>query len=309
MPEATEVQYLVLPDRTNPYLLAQVRWPDVAHAISAAQPDWQEDPGLFDLPGDPSSAAVSAAEAAEIAQRWGAQLASPGSVHMSGLTLIRRMPANWSDLAPAEMRAWSLDFAAGGRRSDRRNRPLGSAERSASASRAGRFRSFLQTIRPSLERSDNEVAERIAAFTPTPTGRAPVGNGWRPAVGSEPAIRTADVLLDANDGPGLVPVGPDMASPTSWDDFETAVWQGVVPVGLRDTGQVAAQGAAEAPPITAGSAEYLAGDFSREHASESELALERAGVIGWHGDRPIEIHLDEVSVGSEGQLSESNASS
>lgn len=36
--EAAEVQYLVLPNSTNPFLLARVRWPDVAEAISAGIP-------------------------------------------------------------------------------------------------------------------------------------------------------------------------------------------------------------------------------------------------------------------------------
>ena len=32
------MRYLVLADRAVPYLLARVRWPDVAQAISAAAP-------------------------------------------------------------------------------------------------------------------------------------------------------------------------------------------------------------------------------------------------------------------------------
>src|ERR1700722_10346246 len=43
--DGTEVQYLVLGDRTDPYLLARVRWPDIAQAISAGCPDWQDDLG------------------------------------------------------------------------------------------------------------------------------------------------------------------------------------------------------------------------------------------------------------------------
>jgi len=54
-----DVRYLVLVDRAVPYLLARVRWPDVAQAISAASPDWVEDQGLFDLPYDPSAVTVS----------------------------------------------------------------------------------------------------------------------------------------------------------------------------------------------------------------------------------------------------------
>ena len=50
MAERGEIQYLVLPDPDHPHLLACVRWPDVFHAISPVRPEWQNDPGLFDLP-------------------------------------------------------------------------------------------------------------------------------------------------------------------------------------------------------------------------------------------------------------------
>ena len=59
MPDTSDVKYFVLADRAVPYLLARVRWPDVAQAISAARPDWLDDPGLFDLPYDPSVVTVS----------------------------------------------------------------------------------------------------------------------------------------------------------------------------------------------------------------------------------------------------------
>jgi hypothetical protein len=112
--ETTEVRYLVLPNIANPYLLAMVRFPDVAQAISQGQPEWQGDPGLFDLPYDPSSVAVSPAHAASIAARWGARL--PSDKEEPASSLIRRMPANWSNLSPAEKRAWSLEYLAGWRR-------------------------------------------------------------------------------------------------------------------------------------------------------------------------------------------------
>ena len=54
-----EVKYLVLAERAAPYLLARVRWPDVAQAITAGCPDWLDDQGLFDLPYDPHAVAVS----------------------------------------------------------------------------------------------------------------------------------------------------------------------------------------------------------------------------------------------------------
>jgi len=109
-PEKTDVQYLVLTDHANPYLLARVRWPDVAQAITAACTVWQEDIGLFELPYDAHSKSVSLAEATEIAASWGAQLSSD-LLGAAGPSVIRRMPANWSDLAPVEKRAWALEFA------------------------------------------------------------------------------------------------------------------------------------------------------------------------------------------------------
>jgi hypothetical protein len=104
---ADEVKYLVLPDVQNPWLLARVRWPDVFQAISPARPYWQSDPGLFDLPYDPSGVPISAERAEAIAAEWGATLPAEGEGSV-GPSLIRRMPANWSRLTPAEKRAWSI---------------------------------------------------------------------------------------------------------------------------------------------------------------------------------------------------------
>jgi hypothetical protein len=126
---ATEVKYYVLGGSTNPYLLARVRWPDVAQAITDGCRDWQDDPGLFDLPYEPIGATVTQAEAAAIAVGWGAPLPSDATFSSSLPPLIRRMPANWSNLAPAEKRAWSLEFVPTGRRAD--------ASRQSSGRRAG----------------------------------------------------------------------------------------------------------------------------------------------------------------------------
>ena len=71
--EVVEVQYLVLAERDAPYLLARVRWPDVAQAMSAGCPYWQYDPGLFDLPYDPSSTKVTLSQASAIAAGSGSE--------------------------------------------------------------------------------------------------------------------------------------------------------------------------------------------------------------------------------------------
>ncbi len=108
MPDSGEMQYLVLADRAVPYLLARVRWPDVAQAISAASPDWLDDPGLFDLPYDPSAVTVTFAQAASVAAGWGRRLHTEPAEGIP--SYIRRMPANWSDLSPSERRTWGIEF-------------------------------------------------------------------------------------------------------------------------------------------------------------------------------------------------------
>ncbi len=115
---ASEVKYYVLGGSAHPYLLARVRWPDIAQAITEGCRDWQDDPGLFDLPYEPIGTMITEAEAAVIAARWGAPLPSDTDVSSSLPPLIRRMPANWSNLAPAEKRAWSLEFVLPGRRAE-----------------------------------------------------------------------------------------------------------------------------------------------------------------------------------------------
>ena len=102
------VAYLVLPNATEPFLLARVRWPDVFQAISPVRPYWQDDPGLFDLPYSPTSTTVSHEEAAKIATEWGARLPSEEEDQASGPSLIRRMPSDWTNLSMAEKRAWSI---------------------------------------------------------------------------------------------------------------------------------------------------------------------------------------------------------
>ena len=125
MPNTSDVKYLVLADRAVPFLLARVRWPDVAQAISAARPDWLDDPGLFDLPYDPSVVRVSFPQAVSVAAGWGRQLHAEPAENVP--SYIRRMPATWSDLSLSEQRTWGIEFV-GRRRAPadriRRLRPL-----------------------------------------------------------------------------------------------------------------------------------------------------------------------------------------
>jgi hypothetical protein len=114
--------YFLLTDHAIPYLLARVRWPDVAQAISAGRPDWLDDPGLFDLPYDSGAVPVSFAQAASVAASWGVELRA--EIAAGAASFIRRMPANWSDLSPAERRAFGIDSVARRRASARQLRRL-----------------------------------------------------------------------------------------------------------------------------------------------------------------------------------------
>jgi hypothetical protein len=109
MPGEREVQYLVLPDASSPYLLARVRWPDVCQAISPVRPDWQDDPGLFDLPYDSNSIPVTREQATAIASSWEARMPADEPFGTFEFPMMRRMPADWSNLSRAEQRAWSID--------------------------------------------------------------------------------------------------------------------------------------------------------------------------------------------------------
>ena len=142
-----DVQYLVLPDAANPYLLARVRWPDVFEAISPVRPDWQVDPGLFDLPYDPTSTLVTSERAAAIAAEWGAQLPSDDTAETPKTQLVRRMPANWSDMSRAERRAWSIE-------PDKRAKP----------GRAPKSRVRARDVEPQLDPSEVLHEELITDF-------------------------------------------------------------------------------------------------------------------------------------------------
>jgi PilZ domain len=122
IPGTREVTHLVLTDGAVPYLLARVRWPDVAQATTVGNRGWLDDPGLFDLPYNPDAVPVTFAQAASVAAGWGMQL-SAEAVH-DAPSFIRRMPASWSDLSPAERRAFGIEFVGTKRASARSARRL-----------------------------------------------------------------------------------------------------------------------------------------------------------------------------------------
>jgi PilZ domain len=136
--DAGEIKYYVLLDRAAPYLLARVRWPDVAQAITAGNPDWLDDIGLFDLPYDPTAVTVSFTQAASVAAGWGRQLHAEPARDVP--SFIRRMPSNWSDITPVERQALGLDSARRRRVSARSLRRLRSTRaKIAAAAQAGGF--------------------------------------------------------------------------------------------------------------------------------------------------------------------------
>jgi hypothetical protein len=148
IPDTGEVTYLVLTDRAVPYLLARVRWPDVAQAITVGSPDWLDDPGLFDLPYDPSAVTVSFPQAAAVAAGWGRQLSAEAAD--GAPSFMRRMPANWSDLSPAERRAWGIEFIGRRRVSARRVRRLQSFQAKTAAAQANGYVGALAGGGPSV---------------------------------------------------------------------------------------------------------------------------------------------------------------
>jgi hypothetical protein len=153
---ATEgaVKYFVLGDGTSPLLLARLRWPDVAQAITAGLRDWQDDIGLFDLPYDPNGEPVTFDQASAIAADWGVALPADGVFSSPLQPLIRRMPANWSNLAPAEKHAWALEFVTTGRRSGARRQA--SKGRTASTGQRSRF-----GLRRSTAKAERRLHARV----------------------------------------------------------------------------------------------------------------------------------------------------
>jgi len=209
-----EPAYLVLADRAVPYLLARVRWPDIAQAITAGKPDWLDDPGLFDLPYDASAVRVSFAQAASVAASWGVQLAA--EITDGASSFIRRMPANWSDLSPAERRAFGIEFV--GRRAPVRQ--------------LRRLRSYQALVVAAPETQAELPAE--AGFTLDNPGPNAPGRDLDPdatdAFGSEVADRRRHVRVSV-DGRALIRCGPATIS-ASLVDLSEGGLRCVQPDGL-----------------------------------------------------------------------------
>jgi hypothetical protein len=131
------MSYVVLTDRAVPYLLARLRWPDVAQAMTVSSPRWLEDPGLFDLHYDCSAVNVSFAQAASVAAGWGAQL-RPGAA--AGGPIMGRMSSSLLEKSRSNGHAWSIEFVGRRRGSSRRvprPRPVGGKAASANGAARG----------------------------------------------------------------------------------------------------------------------------------------------------------------------------
>lgn len=262
MSGAGEMKYLVLADRAVPYLLARVRWPDVAQAISAAYPDWLDDPGLFDLPYDPNAVMLSFAQAASVAAGWGRQLHAEATE--GAPSYIRRMPANWSDLSPSERRIWGIEFV--GRRRD-------------PARRVRRLRPFPAKIAASSAAAQvNGHVGALAGLGAGPSGPDAAGLGQPPTImggRGDVAAERRDHARVRVDGRAHIRSGPDTIS--------TAL------VDLSEGGARCVL--LEAPPgVTPGA--MLGGPFLLEaEGLTSRICLAVPGRISWHRSSEAGTHF------------------
>ncbi len=199
-----KLQYLVLPNVANPYLLARVRWPDVCQAISPGRPIWQEDPGLFDLPYDPSGTPVTLEQATTIAAGWGVALDRDDTTYASGATLIRRMPSNWSNLSPAELRAWAIDDVPPRRGT---TAPADAADPAAARARAPKT-SVLRRLR--WPRKPSIPSPQVQGVEALPVAELPTGTaaGGAPALGEQhpPLVVVSGATTEFLGGNGDHPV-------------------------------------------------------------------------------------------------------
>jgi hypothetical protein len=238
--------YLVLADRGCPYLLARVRWPDVAQAITIGSRDWLDDPGLFDLPYDPSAVQVSFPQAASVAAAWGRQLRPDPDT--SAPSFIRRMPANWSDLSPAERRAFGLESVGKRRVSPR------------SLRRPSQLRTSPRTLSSAVAARQNGQAGGVAAAGHDVAGVAANGHNRSSRVATRQDVRIRV------DGRALIRTG-DMTISAGLVDMSEGGMECVVP----EAWSMLAPGA------------RLTGPFLLEsQGTTAQLCLDVGGWISWH---------------------------
>jgi len=266
IPDPGDVTYLVLADRAVPYLLAKVRWPDVAQAITVGNPDWLEDPGLFDLPYEPSAVSVSHPQAASVAAGWGRQLDAPTADSVP--SFIRRMPVNWSDLAPVERRALGIEFLGRPRASARRVRRLRSRQAKIAASSAGAQPSDYAGEFAGAEQGPGSAADGPAANGRSQATRA-AGGFWDAAAERR---RTARVRID---GRAHIRRG-----------------DATVSTGLVDLSEGGVRCVLPESPVLFAPDGTLHGPFLFEaETTRSRICLDVAGQIRWHGSAGDAMHF------------------
>jgi PilZ domain len=258
MPGQDDMMYLVLADRAVPYLLAKVRWPDVAQAITVGNPDWLEDPGLFDLPYEPSAVSVSFPQAASVAAGWGRQLDAEAAGNVP--SFIRRMPANWSDLAPVERRALGIEFLGRPRASARRIRRLRSSqEKTAASSAVVQANAYVGVL------AGAEDSQRAGAGGPAANGRSQATGttGGGPRSPAAERRRRARVRID---GQAHIRCGHATMS-----------------AGLVDLSEGGVQCVLPESPAQFAPGEALHGPFLLEAETvRARICLDVAGRIRWH---------------------------
>ena len=281
MPDTSAVRYLVLADRAAPYLLARVRWPDIAQAITAGSPDWLEDPGLFDLPYDPGAVMVSFSQAASVAAGWGTQLSAGAAGGVP--SFIRRMPANWSDLSHAERSAHGIGIVGRQRVSARRIRR-----------RVRRLRSFQAKVAASSGAAASGAAASGAAASGAAASGAAHANGHAGALAGAgrgpvagvhgPAASGGSQVAGVTSGRGSaaaerrrdVRVRVDGRAHIRWG--HTTISAGLVDLSEGGVRCVLPQAS---PMLAMGAA--LEGPFLLEaEVSTSRICLDVAGRISWH---------------------------
>jgi hypothetical protein len=257
-----EVRYLLLADRGVPYLLARVRWPDVAQAISAGSPDWLDDPGLFDLSYSTSAVSVSFSQAASVAAGWGTQLRMEAAA--GAASFIRRMPANWSDLSPAERRAWDIESVGRQRAPARRVRGARSAGRGATSYAAA----------GTHEQADASASEGLDAIL------GPAANGRSHTTGVTGGPRGTAIERRRH---ARVPVNG--RAHIRWGP--ATISAGLVDLSLAGVRCVLP----EAPPALVPGA-TLDGPFLFEaEVTTSRLCLDAAGQVVWRRDLQASMHF------------------
>jgi hypothetical protein len=260
-----EMTYLVLTDRAAPYLLARVRWPDVAQAITVGNPDWLDDPGLFDLPYEPSAVRVSFAQATSVAAGWGRQLRAEAADGVP--SFMRRMPANWSNLSPTERRAYGLDSLGRRRVSARRLRRLRSSQAKIGA------------LVPPAALSNGHVAALAGPGSPPggngPGGNGPGGNGPGGNGRGQAAGLTGVLGRVATERRRHVRVPVDGRAHILWG-------RATIPVGLVDLSEGGVQCVLpEAPRMLAPGAALGRPFLLEAEVTTSRLCLDVAGRISW----------------------------